>query len=362
MFENFLDGFDGFDVDALDDIDDIDALDDLDLEPIDLDGDGIEDAFAVDLDGDGELDSIMNLEDAELFTMLDEDGDGINETFVITKGVDEDGDGVIDFYAETTFLDDDMDGNPDAISSIEGFDVDGDGSIDYIQISDDYNGDGEINMVSAYEMSDDGELTEVGSWDMSELMEAENYTQYDGSEEGIVGDPSGAMGFWHPQEGNQCGVCSQEFVLEGILGRDVDGDEFREIGEENGWYDPDGGTAPENVGKILEYYGVEVEIGEGRTYEDLRSALEDGNGVIVGVDSDELWSGDDDDFFGPGMDADHAIQVIGLDESDPNNVMVIINDSGVANGQGAMIPLDDFMDAWEDAGCFMMEAFADSIN
>ncbi len=76
------------------------------------------------------------------------------------------------------------------------------------------------------------------------------------------------------------------------------------------------------------------------------------------MDSSEIWEGQDDDFFGPGIDADHAVQVIGLDYSDPGNPLVILNDPGTANGGGAMIPLEIFMGAWEDSGCFMVEAYA----
>ena len=359
MFEDFLDGFeaDGLD-DVLVDGDDVQ----IDINAIDLDGDGVEDVLALDLDGDGVLDSIADMEGTEMITMMDQDNDGIEETSVYTQFLDDDGDGVADRYLETLVVDDDNDGFADAVVSVEGFDLDMNGTLDYVRVSEDFNGDGEINLISDYTITEDGEIAEVGSWDTSALSEVSNYTQYDGSDDGIVGNPVTAMEFWHPQEGNQCAVCSQEFVLESLIGRDVDGNELREVAEANGWFDPAGGTVPNDVGNILEYYGFNVERSDGNTYEDLRSALADGNGVIVGVDSDEIWSGKDDDFFGPGMDPDHAIQVIGIDESDPNNIMVIVNDSGVANGQGAMIPLEDFMNAWEDSGCFMMEAFADSAN
>lgn len=58
------------------------------------------------------------------------------------------------------------------------------------------------------------------------------------------------------------------------------------------------------------------------------------------------------------MDADHAVQVTGIDMSNPDQPMVILNDPGAANGGGAMVPVDAFVDAWEDSGCFMVEAYA----
>ena len=77
----------------------------------------------------------------------------------------------------------------------------------------------------------------------------------------------------------------------------------------------------------------------------------------MGIDADEMWEGGSDDFYGPGMGANHAIQVIGVDHTDPENPMVIINDSGVANGQCVSVPADLFMDAWEDSDNFMVTAF-----
>ena len=38
-----------------------------------------------------------------------------------------------------------------------------------------------------------------------------------------------------------------------------------------------------------------------------------------------------------------------FDRSDPEHPMVILNDSGHVNGQGAMVPLDEFVDAWDDS-------------
>ena len=40
---------------------------------------------------------------------------------------------------------------------------------------------------------------------------------------------------------------------------------------------------------------------------------------------------------------------------DPDNVMVIVNDSGAPEGCGIAIPAETFMDAWEDSSCYMIE-------
>ena len=50
----------------------------------------------------------------------------------------------------------------------------------------------------------------------------------------------------------------------------------------------------------------------------------------------------------------HAVQVIGIDYSNPDEPMVILNDSGTPDGCGEMVPLDTFLDAWEDGNCQMI--------
>lgn len=99
------------------------------------------------------------------------------------------------------------------------------------------------------------------------------------------------------------------------------------------------------------------------TLDDLQQALVNGEGVMVGVDSDEIWMpGFDpgeplDAYLGiPGQGADHAVQVIGLDYTDSANPVVVLNDPGTPAGQGETVPLETFLDAWEDSGNFLITA------
>jgi hypothetical protein len=89
--------------------------------------------------------------------------------------------------------------------------------------------------------------------------------------------------------------------------------------------------------------------------------LRKGEWVIVAVDAEELWEPgvhperDDrsgDPLFAPGQDANHAVQVIGIDRSDPGRPMVVLNDPGHPDGRGMLVPLDEFAGAWQDSGCF----------
>lgn len=68
--------------------------------------------------------------------------------------------------------------------------------------------------------------------------------------------------------------------------------------------------------------------------DDIRECLESGGKVIVSIDADEIWFGESDDLFTPGDGPNHAVEVIGIDYSNPDEPMVILNDSGNPNGCG----------------------------
>lgn len=181
---------------------------------------------------------------------------------------------------------------------------------------------------------------------------------------GIIGDPGGEMANWHQQTyDDTCAVVSQEFILESLTGQDFSEDELRQEAIDNGWYTPGGGTPVEHVGGLLEAHGVDVERTEGATLQDIADKLSQGEKVIVGLDADEIWMpGQDfvqDEILGdvgsiPGQGANHAVEVIGIDNSDPNHPMVILNDPGHPDGQGVMVPADEFVDAWNDSGNYMV--------
>ncbi len=337
---------------------------------IDTDGDGIEDVIQTqvfadtdfdgqldynslttmsDLDGDGQVDYVMTQEDF--------DGDGMFDT--VTTAQDYNGDGVFDTV--TIAEDYDGDGQFDAVTTAE--DYDGDGVFDHVVTAEDTTGDGNFDRVNEFmDMDGDGVLDAISPYAPVNDGDAPAYETYDPSEsdpDAVVGDPAEAMESWHWQEtGTSCAVASQEFVLEQLTGQDFDEGDLRELAQEYGWYDPNGGTPMDDVGNILIYMGLNVQQSQDNTIDDIKECLENGGQVIVGVDSGELWSGENEELFGPGMDADHAVQVIGVDYSDASQPMIILNDPGAANGGGAMVPADDFMDAWEDSGCFMVEAYA----
>lgn len=302
--------------------------------------------------------------DEENLYAVDKDGDGIADTYILEHSIDMDGDGLTDTVITETFVDSDHDSQLDYDFLTVGIDTDDDGVVDHTVLLEDSDGDSFFDMIAEWDAGED----DMPDMEALELMEtdAESYSEFDHFDssdmdmDGIIGNPSEALDSWHMQSDNTCAVVSQEFVLENLLDREFDEEELRVIAEEHGWYD--NGTSMDDMGRLLEYYGIDVEQSTGNTLDDLRNSLLEGNQIIVGLDADEIWSGRNEEMFGPGMDANHAVQIIGMDESDPDDIKVILNDSGVSNGQGVMVPADLFRDAWEDSGCFMIEASCDAVS
>lgn len=159
---------------------------------------------------------------------------------------------------------------------------------------------------------------------------------------------------WHLQEGPRtCTTSCQEFIIDEFKGTDMAESVLNEYARERGWINEDG-TSIEDVGNLLEAAGIETHRYMDATYQDMKNALNDGNRVIVGVYAAALtdeWGGTQ-----PVLTADHNIEVLGVDESDPENVKVIVNDPGVSDGCGKEIPLDVFNNARAGSGGFMVVA------
>lgn len=147
-----------------------------------------------------------------------------------------------------------------------------------------------------------------------------------------------------------CAIKSQQLILEDF-GIHFTEDQLRDEAMMYGWYN--GGTAPEDVGKLLELHGIPVSQYENANIFNLVNELAQGHKVIVGVDSGELWNDNILDKLFEDNKADHALIVSGVDTTDPNNVKVIVTDPGTGNLLKEY-SMDEFVDAWEDSNCFMM--------
>ena len=177
----------------------------------------------------------------------------------------------------------------------------------------------------------------------------------------IIGNPEEQAEFWEQQSlDDSCAIMAQVSLLNQF---GVDLTESQAVYESaaNGWYTPGSGTQPCDVGNLMELHGVPTHDVQNATVADLAAELKQGHGVIVGVRSSELWDqgllaefkqwlckvfGFDNSTYNP---ADHAVTVTGIDVSDLSNPMVIINDSGCADGAGHPYPLEKFLDAWENS-------------
>lgn len=153
-----------------------------------------------------------------------------------------------------------------------------------------------------------------------------------------------------------CAIKSQQLVLNDFGVHLTEEQLVQQAENMSIYHSGQGGTSPDDVGKLLELNGVSCTQHENATVYDLTSALAKGEKIIVGVDSSELWKGglstDINDMI-HGEQADHALIVAGIDTTDPNNVQVILTDPGTGQ-EGAHYPIAQFLDAWHDSGNFMV--------
>lgn len=167
----------------------------------------------------------------------------------------------------------------------------------------------------------------------------------------IVGNPYEDMKTWSSQsELNSCVIACQEMIAEQLTGENYSEEKMIAIAKEHGWYDPECGTSMEDVGRLLEEMGMEVIYETDATIKDLAQALEDGK-VICEVNNMILAEPELNNL--PGQKANHVVWVIGIDASNPEDVMVILNDPGIENGCGIYYNLETFINAWNTSGNYM---------
>lgn len=331
---------------------------------MDLNGDGQADYWkqAVDLDGDGQVDGVMEAIDTNhtgqadtMMIQADMNHDGNIDTVI--KNYDYNDNGQVD--SSTAYQDQNGDGRMDHVTKT--WDSDGDGQLDHQEVMQDMNGDGEPEAKQAFLVDPTtGQLTPVEHMSMEGIQYAaqQQFTPNEDYPEGVDGDPAKSMEQWECQGNtNRCALYSQKFIIEEFTGQKIDIEQFADYAEQNGWFDESSGTSALNMDKMLTAFGIEHEMGFHKSIEDIQKCLQDGGRVIVAIDANEVWRGEAHDVFSPYSGANHAVEVIGIDRTDPNNPMVILNDSGTPNGRGEMVPLKEFLNAWEDGDCQMISCY-----
>ena len=152
--------------------------------------------------------------------------------------------------------------------------------------------------------------------------------------------------------GFTCAVVSQQMVLNDF-GIPVSEAQLVYDATSNGWLNS-GGTYPEDMSRLLNHYGVSTHANYNGDMPSLINELAHGHKVIVPVNSSELWDGVSfwqrlTGFHNTG--ADHAIVVSGVDFSDVDHPMVVVNDPGHPDGVTQQYPLEHFLEAWNDSNC-----------
>lgn len=345
-----------------------DGYPDTYVEVYDTTGDGVANLTVMyaDTDGDGELDTIITSTDTDnngvfdkVIIHQDTTGDGNADTII--KAHDYNQDGQIDSI--TTYKDTDQNGQYDTV--IKAYDSTGNGEIDKVDMYVDANGTGMADNHEVYYIDPStGQLVPslAAGYDIGGTIytELEQFQPDDNYPEGISGDPAQSMTHWECQgDTKRCALYSQKFVIEELNPNvgEIDIEEFADIAKENGWFTEEGGTTFLNMNNMLDYYGIENEMTFHNSIDDIEDCLNNGGKVIVSIDSHEIWYGEDNNIFAPESSSNHAVEVIGIDRTDPDHPMVILNDSGTPNGRGEMIPLDVFEGAWEDGDCQMIKCY-----
>ena len=217
---------------------------------------------------------------------------------------------------------------------------------DYISVWDGDYGFWELGLPPV--LTHDGEINTLNQMNMERNIYFAN-AQF--GEEAKI-DVSGEVFQWYD---DTCAIKSQQLVLE-QYGIEVSQEDLISIAEEQGWYQSGGGTPMNFVGNLLDYHGVPSTSVVGANVGNLVAELAQGHQVIIGLDSGELHNNSIlegiKDFFLGGT-PDHALIVAGIDLTDPNNSYVILKDPGTGD-VAKPYPLDQFMDAWNDANCFMV--------
>lgn len=173
----------------------------------------------------------------------------------------------------------------------------------------------------------------------------------------FVGDPND-ISVWHQQQRwDDCAVVGQQFLLEEITGQPHSETECVDIAQSNGGYVPDHGTYWDHIGDVLNAYGIPTENSFHNTSSDITNQLQQNHKVLVGVDA-TILSGQQQP---PGQHTNHIVQVIGVDNSDPQHPKYVLNDPGTPNGQGIVVPAEKFYESWGAAGNWMMHTEGSSL-
>lgn len=353
---------------------------------IDFEQDGVLDMFMVDTDGDGVFDIAETLSDQETFqsslgsAMAGESQQLIGENGNVDVEViraDFDGDTIFDdeiilkhqYGSHGELLSTNVimhDGETDTFRTTEIYsylDKDGDYIADEISYWRDLDNDGRMDYFARYndrmEIINFEYLTDVYVNETRDII-APTWSRYQDESSDpakVVGNVDDIDNWIFQGNTPSCDICTQKAIIESLTGKPVDVNQLIDEAIELGVYSPSEGVNTLNLDMLLKTHGLETKMYFNATVEDIEECLSKGGRVLVGIDSDEIWYPEDASHY-VSNEADHAVQVVGIDYTNEESPMVILNDSGNPHGAGEMIPLEHFVGAWEDSGFQIIEAYA----
>ncbi len=314
-------------VDQLDTSNDAAVLQDAHTDPttvdptvFDLDGNGVDDALMVEL-----APGVTGL-------IVDVDEDGRPDTVLI----DGDGDGTFETQV-----------SPDGTGAfLLGFDDDGDGVLDREEIIE--RADLDVMAPGLADVLD----PPAGPTDDGGDTSSEYWSVEDGR---IIGDPAETSEHWFQQAANGfCAPASIAQIVSEYSGASfTDETAFVELANDLGVWQvgPDGvpGLTVEGAATVLEASGVPAAIVTGGGITMLADYLDSGHGIMVAIDSGEVWYGEAAEDNAP----DHMVVVAGIDT---DRGVVLLSDPGSPDGDLEEVPIEVFMDAWADSDHTMIVA------
>lgn len=167
----------------------------------------------------------------------------------------------------------------------------------------------------------------------------------------IVGTPEQDARFHREQDrSDTCAIAAQEGIIQKHTGQSPGEETLRQRALQEGWYQPGRGTHNDDIGKLVETYGVELGYRGSGSMEVLHGELEQQHDVIAAVNAGELWR--DPRYRRSG----HAVWVTGLETGkDGSFSNVFLNDSGnPAIGASGQVSAEQFERAWRGTDHFMV--------
>lgn len=160
---------------------------------------------------------------------------------------------------------------------------------------------------------------------------------------------------WQPQEvDGLCAPTSVAIVASEFTGRFVDKDDVAAVAESHGLISQgEAGWSGMNAGEteqLLELYGIAGHVEQG-DLQTLDRYLEENRGVILAVDSGEVWGTESGIIGDANLEPDHALVVTEIDQA---RGTATLNDPGDPAGAGREIPLTVLADAWADSSNLMV--------